>query len=333
MSSRILWAFLIGIVTLVWTTSSFAVVIGSGSGAGNSSSPSGPWGDLGWGYVGMVNGGSGIYLGTYGGANWVLTAGHVYNDGGNRNFSINGTTYQYVSGSGTNIAGLDLYVYQITVGSGTGLSLLANLSLASTSPVPGNPNSSGLSDPLSMVGYGRDRAITPAYWSVNTSNWTWTETNSASANAVGFQELSTRSKRWGYNYTDQVTTVNSTSMIQTTFRYSANDGTIFSTQAAVGDSGGGVFKLLDNGTYELAGVMDLVTTLPNQPANTAILNNSLTYSIDIATYRSAILDAVPEPGEFWLLILGGGFLGWVLFRAKAQASSSDAAARINAMKW
>jgi hypothetical protein len=319
MSIRNLWIFLLVVLSVASSTLSFAVLIGSGDGSGNTSAPAGSWGDLGWGYVGMVNGASGVYLGAYGGGNWVLTAGHVYNDGGNRNFSINGAVYQSVSGSGTNIAGLDLYAYQITVGQGTGLSLLANLSLASASPVPGNPNSSALSDPLSMIGYGRDRATNATYWSVNTTNWTWTETNSGSANAVGFQELSSRSKRWGYNYADQVTTVNNASMIQTTFRYSVNDGTIFSTQAAVGDSGGGVFKLLDDGTYELAGVINSVTRFPNQPANTAILNNSLTYSINVASYRSAILNSVPEPGEFWLLILGGGFLGWVLLRAKTQS--------------
>lgn len=319
MSIKNLWIFLLVVLTVASSTSSFAVVIGSGDGSGNTSAPAGDWGDLGWGYVGMVNGGSGVYLGAYGDANWVLTAGHVYNDGGNRNFSINGAVYQSVSGTGTNIAGLDLYAYQITVGQGTGLSLLAKLSLASASPVPGNPNSSALSDRLSMIGYGRDRAVNPTYWNVNTSTWKWTETNSGSANAVGFQELSSRSKRWGYNYADQVTTVNNTSMIQTTFRYSVNDGTIFSTQAAVGDSGGGVFKLLDDGTYELAGVINSVWRVPGQPVNTAILNNSLTYSIDVASYRSAILNSVPEPVEFWLLILGGGFLAWVLLRAKKQS--------------
>jgi hypothetical protein len=319
MSIRSFWIFLLFVLTVASSTSSFAVVIGSGNGAGNASAPAGSWGDRGWGYVGMVNGGSGVYLGAYGDANWVLTAGHVYNDGGNRNFSINGAVYQSVSGTGTNIAGLDLYAYQITVGQGTGLSLLANLSLASASPVPGNPISSALSDPLSMIGYGRDRATDPTYWSVNTTNWKWTETNSGSANAVGFQELSSRSKRWGYNYADQVTTVNNTSMIETTFRYPVNDDTFFSTQAAVGDSGGGVFKLLDDGTYELAGVINSVWRVPGQPVNTAILNNSLTYSIDVASYRSAILNSVPEPVEFWLLILGGGFLAWVLLRAKKQS--------------
>jgi hypothetical protein len=299
-----------------------AVVIAAGDGSGNNALPSTAWSDQGWSYVGQVNGGSGIYLGEYGGGNWVLTAGHVYNDGGNGSFSLNGTSYSAVSGSGIQISGIDLYVYQITVGSGSGLSLLSNLSLAGTSPVPGNPITDGSADPLCMIGYGKDRASSPTYWSVNTSDWTWTETNPASANVVGFQELAPRSKRWGYNYADQVTTVNSTSMIQTTFRYSVNDGTIFSTQAAQGDSGGGVFKLLDNGTYELAGVMDLVTVFPNQPANTAILYNSLTYSIDMASYRSAILDAVPEPETSRMCLLAL-LLAVVTLRRRHQATSES----------
>jgi hypothetical protein len=283
-----------------------AVVIGSGNGSGNTNAPSGPWGDLGWGYVGMVNGGSGVYLGAYGGANWVLTANHV----GVGNFTLNGTTYSAIAESVRQIGSIDLNAFRITVGQGTGLSLLSNLSLASASPVPGNPISSTLSDPLSMIGYGRDRASNPTYWSVNTTNWT-TETNSGSANAVGFQELSSRSKRWGCNYADQVTTVNNASMIQTTFRYSVKDGTIFSTQAAVGDSGGGVFKLLDDGTYELAGVINSVSPpFPGQPANTTILNNSFTYSIDIATYREQIIavTGVPEPSVWMLLLTGLGVL-------------------------
>lgn len=280
-----------------------AVVIGSGDGTGNTNAPGGFWGDQGWAYVGQVNGGSGVYLGAYEGANWVLTAGHVFNDGGNRSFSLNGTTYEAVSGSGIQISGIDLYVYRITVGSGSGLSLLANLSLSSASPVPGNPGTNAFSDALSMIGYGRDRAAAATYWNVNTSNpsnWTWTETNAVNANAAGFKELSTQSKRWGYNYADRIVTVNSTPMIETTFRNNAT----FATQAAVGDSGGGVFKLLDDGSYELAGIMDLVTVLPNQPASTAILNNSMTYSIDVASYRSVILDTIPEPSAFRMGLAG-----------------------------
>jgi hypothetical protein len=298
-----------------------AVVLAGGDGSTNSTSPSTAWGDQGWSYVGQVNGGSGVYLGEYGGANWVLTAGHVFNDGGNRSFSLNGSTYAAVTGSGVQISGIDLYVYQITVGSGTGLSLLANLSLSSAAPVPGNPSINASSDPLCMIGYGRDRAASVTYWKVNTSNpsnWTWTETNASGANAAGVKELSTHSKRWGYNYAQRLATVNGTAMVETEFLNSS----VFGTQASVGDSGGGVFKLLDNGNYELAGIMDLVTVLPNQPANTAILNNSLTYSIDVASYRSAILDAVPEPASLRMCLLAGLLFAMIL-RRRFQATSES----------
>jgi hypothetical protein len=309
MSIRKLCIFLLVVLTVTSSTSSFAVVIGSGNGSGNTNAPSGSNGDLGWNYVGMVNGGSGVYLGAYGGANWVLTAGHVYNDGGSRNFSINGAVYQSVSGSGTNIAGLDLYAYQITVGQGTGLSLLSNLTLAGTSPATG--------ETLTMIGNGKDRADSRTYWNVNTGStpYTWSEVRPpVFFNASGYKQLSSNSKRWGSNQADGVVTVNSTSMIQTTF----DSGIPNEAQAAVGDSGGGVFVLMNDGSYQLAGIMDLVENYSGQPDNTAVFGN-LTYSIDVASYRSAILDSVPEPGEFWLLILGGVFLAWVLLRAKKQS--------------
>jgi hypothetical protein len=254
---------------------------------------------------------SGVYLGAYGGANWVLTAGHVYNDGGSRNFSINGAVYQSVSGSGTNIAGLDLYAYQITVGQGTGLSLLSNLTLAGTSPAAG--------ETLTMIGNGKNRAASETYWRVNTGStpYTWGEVRPPFfSNASGYKQLSSSSKRWGSNLADGVVTVNSTSMIQTTF--DDQSGIANEAQAAVGDSGGGVFVPMNNGSYQLAGIMDLVTAYSGQPDNTAVFGN-VTYSIDVASYRSAILNSIPEPGEFWLLIFGGGFLGWVLLRAKTQS--------------
>jgi len=311
MSIRKLFIFLLAVLTVASSTSLFAVVIGSGNGSGNTNSPSGPNGDLGWNYVGMVNGGSGVYLGAYGGANWVLTAGHVYNDGGSRNFSINGAVYQSVSGSGTNIAGLDLYAYQITVGQGTGLSLLSNLTLAGTSPAAG--------ETLTMIGNGKNRAASETYWRVNTGStpYTWGEVRPPFfSNASGYKQLSSSSKRWGSNLADGVVTVNSTSMIQTTF--DDQSGIANEAQAAVGDSGGGVFVPMNNGSYQLAGIMDLVTAYSGQPDNTAVFGN-VTYSIDVASYRSAILNSIPEPGEFWLLILGGGLLGWVLLRTKTQS--------------
>jgi len=304
MSIRKLCIFLLVVLTVTSSTSSFAVVIGSGNGSGNTNAPSGSNGDLGWNYVGMVNGASGVYLGAYGGANWVLTAGHV----GFGNFTMDGTTYSAINGSGRQIGSIDLYAYQITVGQGTGLSLLSNLTLAGTSPAVG--------ETMTMIGNGKNRAASETYWRVTgTTSYTWTETLPPFSNASGYKQLSSSTKRWGSNQADGVVTVNSTSMIQTTFDESGNAN---EAQAAVGDSGGGVFVLMNNGSYQLAGIMDLVTKYSGQPDNTAVFGN-VTYSIDVASYRSAILNSVPEPGEFWLLILGGVFLAWVLLRAKKQS--------------
>jgi len=305
MSIRKLCIFLLLVLTVTSSTSSFAVVIGSGNGSGNTNAPSGSNGDLGWNYVGMVNGASGVYLGAYGGANWVLTANHV----GFGDFTLDGTTYSEIVGSGRQIGSIDLYAYQITVGQGTGLSLLSNLTLAGTSPAAG--------ETLTMIGNGKNRAASETYWAVNTSStpWTWNESSPPFYNASGYKQLSSSTKRWGSNQADGVVTVNSTSMIQTTFDQS---GISNEAQAAVGDSGGGVFVLMNNGSYQLAGIMDLVAKYSGQPDNTAVFGN-VTYSIDVASYRSAILNSVPEPSEFWLLILGGVFLAWVLLRAKKQS--------------
>jgi hypothetical protein len=304
MSIRKLCIFLLAVLTVTSSNSLLAVVINSGNGSGNTNAPSGPNGDLGWNYVGMVNGASGVYLGAYGGANWVLTANHV----GFGNFSLDGTTYSAINGSGRQIGSIDLYAYQITVGQGTGLSLLSNLTLAGTSPATG--------ETLTMIGNGKNRDPSRTYWAVNTSStpWTWNESSPPFYNASGYELLSSSSKRWGSNLADGVVTVNSTSMIQTAFDQS---GTANEAQGAIGDSGGGVFAI-NNGSYQLAGIINSVTRFSGQTENTAVFGNR-TYSIDVASYRSAILNSVPEPGEFWLLILGGVFLAWVLLRAKKQS--------------
>jgi hypothetical protein len=272
-----------------------AVVINSRTGSGNTNAPSGPNGDLGWNYVGSLNGASGVYLGGGNGSGWVLTANHV----GFGNFTLNGTTYSAIAGSGRQIGSIDLYAFRITVGQGTGLSLLSNLTLAGTSPAVG--------ETLTMIGNGKDRDASKAYWSVTGSNpYTWNESNRFNYNASGYKQLSSSSKRWGTNLADGTTNINSTSMIQTTFTES---GTANEAQAAVGDSGGGVFVPMDNGSYQLAGIMDLVGTFSGQPGNTAVFGN-VTYSIDIATYQEQIIavTGVPEPSVWMLSLTGLGVL-------------------------
>ena len=59
--------------------------------------------------------------------------------------------------------------------------------------------------------------------------------------------------------------------------------------AAVGDSGGGVFV-----GGELVGLMHAIGGFEDQPGETAVYGN-VTYIADLATYKSAILAAIPEP--------------------------------------
>lgn len=279
-----------------------AVVISVGNGSGNTNAPIN---DMGWSYVGAVNSGSGVYLGGGNGVGWVITAGHVYNDGGSRNFSINGTSYSAISGNGYQLGSIDLYVYEITVGSGTGLSLLSDLTLAGTSPSVGST--------LTMIGNGLDRDPSLTTWYVNTAQnpYSWsTNWFAGAAIAQGYQELGTSSKRWGNNLSDGLTNINSTEMIQTTFSTASGHG----SEVAVGDSGGGMFTSNGSG-YQLSGIIDLKTAYSGQPNNTAVFGNA-SYGIDIASYKSEILliTGIPEPSSILLGLLGMGLLVFGLRR-------------------
>lgn len=272
-----------------------AVVISSGNGSGNTNAPSGPNGDLGWNYVGSLNGASGVYLGGGNGLGWVLTANHV----GFGNFTLNGTTYSAIAGSGQQIGSIDLYAFRITVGQGTGLSLLSNLTLAGTSPAAG--------ETLTMIGNGKDRAPGVTTWFIDTTqpSWTWSTSSFSGATATvqGFLLQGTSSKRWGSNLSDGTTNINFTSMIQTTFLGGAHNA-----QAVLGDSGGGVLTAIGSG-YQLSGIIDLMGTLNNQPGLTAVAYDT-SYAIDIATYREQIIavTGIPEPSVWMLSLTGLGVL-------------------------
>jgi len=91
-----------------------AVIVSGGDGTQNTTSPgSTPASSQGWSYVGSVNysdgslNASGVYLGEYGGSYWVLTANHVATDGLG-SYTLNGTTYGFVTGSGQRVGTLDL---------------------------------------------------------------------------------------------------------------------------------------------------------------------------------------------------------------------------------
>lgn len=270
-----------------------AVIIAGTDGATNTTDPGtgAPWD-----HVGTIGGTTGIFLGAYGGGDWVITANHV----GLGDFTLNNVTYTAVGGSGVQIGGADLFVFQISSGP-----LLPNLALSATAP--------GAGSSVTMIGNGLDRGLSLltsqslAGWTVSgpSNNLTWTEIASGTADFLGYYEAGTRSLRWGTNQITGTSSFNSTSLLYTTF-----DAITGEAQGATGDSGGGVFYL-NGATWELTGVMDYIGTFNNQPGSTAVFGNATEFA-DISTYRSAIFTAIPEPADIaaWCGAVAVGFAFW-----------------------
>ncbi len=274
-----------------------AVIVSGGDGTGNNTATDA---GSGWNYVGAIGEASGIYLGSYGGSSWVLTAAHVTTGHeGALTFTLNGVTYQELGSEVSLFNGaVDLVLFQISGNPG-----LTNLTLSSSTPSAGTS--------VTMIGYGTDRASSETYWD---SSWNVT-TNPVLGVHKGYQWGSTATKRWGQNTIASMGVIEgNTEYFTTTF--GRNNST---AQATVGDSGGGVF-VNNGGTWELAGVMGLVDSYSGQLSSTSVYNTH-TYSADISVYRSQILDifspsAVPEPTAFGLLLIG---LVLIVFRTRRGA--------------
>ncbi len=106
-----------------------------------------------WNYVGLVNGASGVFLGTYGGSGWVLTASHV----GAHDFTLNGTTYTYTGTSFSNFTyggvTADLTLFQISTAPSLSNLALAHPSAGSTVELIGFGGGKSWGD-NTIYGYG-----------------------------------------------------------------------------------------------------------------------------------------------------------------------------------
>jgi hypothetical protein len=283
----------------------FGVVVISG--AANSTAPSGqPY----FGNVGVVGGGSAIYLGN----RWVMSAAHVAGTLP-ASVTLGGNVYNTQAGSFNRLHDpdtlgnpmptfTDLVVFRLASDPG-----LPWLGISNSTPT--------VSASVMMIGSGRQQLSSPTYWNVDVfagpGNDVWTELGSeVGAEAAGFKTSATRVTKWGVN---QVTSTGieldygagPVSLFTTTFNGGAF---VQEAQAVIGDSGGAVFTNPGSG-WQLSGVMLSVGLYENQPsgAETAVLGN-LTYSADISAYRNEILSitAIPEVNGATLFAAGMGAL-------------------------
>ncbi len=226
----------------------------------NTSAPSdgSPWVNM-----GHVNGSSGIYLG----AGWVLTAAHV--GAGNVDFSGSFFPFDGLSRQLTNSDGslTDIVAFHLA-----SLPNLPRMPLSASTPPAFTP--------LDLIGFGFNAAsavttigpYTGVFWSA------------------------TQVKSWGSNKIDRggVTNIFDGMFNITVFSMdltapgTAGPGapTADEAMAAPGDSGGGVFEKVGS-TWQLVGLIDAISTFPDQLGSTSVFGNG-TYAGDIATYAPQI---------------------------------------------
>jgi hypothetical protein len=268
-----------------------AVIIIGGDGLGNTTAPVG---DQGWAYVGKIN--TANSTATYLGNDWFITAWHVRHYDNPTAVTLNGTPYTVDSGTWTRLSNVDgdsdLGIFKVT-------STVAqpNAVIASSAASVGQD--------VTMIGHGRDRAVSPTLWYVDTTpvNWVWQESNFAEADAtVGGYKWGTNNgtKRWGTNelsHSGQLVSYSfgpytaTSRTFRTTFD---NNGDPNEAQGATFDSGGGAF-IWNGSTWVLSGIMITVGGYNSQPGSTSIIGNT-TYMADLSYYYDQIIavTAIPE---------------------------------------
>jgi hypothetical protein len=276
-----------------------AVIIDSGDGTGNTTTPPD---DPGWDNVGVRGGWTAVYLRN----GWVLSAFHVSLG----SVVFDEIEYDMIPGSSAHLDN----------GDGT----YADLKIWGIYPHPPLPDltiRSSLSQPTGdviLVGNGRDRGAT-----TDTNHpgvWVQPPTPPIPPK-TGFLWLSPKTLRWGTNRVAGHATVPGlydviTESWYTFFDESGSTYTTHEAQAAEGDSGGAVFAK-QGGGWQLAGIMHSVNLWPGDPevpgtgqqANSALYGNATIFA-DLSFYRDDILTltAVPEPGGTLMLASGIAFL-------------------------
>ena len=288
-----------------------AVIVYGTNGAG-SNNTSAPGDDPGWANVGTVGGATAVYLGSQTTGFWMLTANHV--DLSSGTVALNGGNYT-ILGSATQIGTADLKVFRLLSDPS-----LPGVTIANTAPTSGTS--------VTMIGNGRGRGAQTT-WDGNPAGW-----GSPGPDAEGYAYGTSQIVRWGTNavQANSLSFVSGTTTFSTIFNNTSNAN---EAQASLGDSGGAVFSK-STGVWELTGTMIAVgvwtgsgnnygANFIGQPSDTVVHSvlslpngGSATFSVQLSTYRSAILAAIPEPSTYGLLVIGGLFAAWRIRRRTAD---------------
>ena len=276
--------------------SAFSIVLNADDGSVNTDAPED---DFGFSNVGILNAGSGVYLGN----RWVITASHV----GPGTITLDGVEYENIVDETVRLTNDEV---------GSGLTPSTDLLLMRLKDDPGLPavrlgcRSVSVNSDVVLVGGGRDRSPERSFWFredvAGEKNDIWTLVGEEDdANEVGYFTTSNRSVRWG---SSRVTANNfeadsgsgDVSSFQTDF---FEPGPIVqdSSQAVRGDSGGAVFQK-NGGIWELVGVIHAVGLKEQQPlrTDTAIFGGSSFHAelFDYADQIRSFADFEPAIGDF-----------------------------------
>ncbi|MCA9216363.1 MAG: trypsin-like peptidase domain-containing protein [Planctomycetales bacterium] len=301
----------IAAIFLAVSSSTYAVVVSTTT--ENTTAPADP--TFPWNNVGVTsNNLSSVYLGD----RWVLTARHVISGASPTSiefpevgsFSVTPNSVVYVENTGASLSQFsDLALLRLDQDPG-----LPSIPITATTPDVGTL--------VYFVGNGRNRQDDLTFWDADISpeHNIWTEVDD-DGEFAGYKTISSQSVRWGTNMIEDderlffefdqghvyIQPVNGfdTIFLITEFDRESYSNTFvkdeqgrietdFEAQAVVGDSGGAMF-MLNEGTWELAGIINAVQSDNGQdepggpPTPLNPIFGDVTLAANLADYRATIL--------------------------------------------
>ncbi len=255
-----------------------------------------------------IGGGAGVYLGesVKRDVGYVLTADHL---GSSKTISVNGSSYDVISGE--QIDKSDLKLYTIQTGKGGNLPDLPSIQFATLARKA--------DEDVLMFGRGTRKEGTDK--DPNTSDmvksgdfnvYNWGAATSAIS--FGTNKVSTLplypTRDTSIKWTTPLGYQDSTFFLNFDDPGAGNYNDSYEGIAGAGDSGGPIF-VKENGLWKLAGITSFVMKRGNQPERTAAFGNS-TGIVDLSKYNGSFptiyQTPVPEPSTTILLIIGTGTL-------------------------